>query len=502
MKNIFILLALSLLAAGCSDDSTDNEEPQHPVGQIELSSESATGIGYAGDVVEVTVTSNAAWRLAGEKDWSHPSVTEGKSGDKVTFTIDPNPVDKQREQEYKFFCGDKTVVFTIVQQANEVFSFLTPAEYPMEASGGDFRVQVVTNMKYDVRIEDSEWISEKYASEEGTGDIYYYTYTAGANNTYAPRTGRVVYTAGGVDYPIVIGQVQNDALQLADGQPEHYDFENPDAQSIDIMIRTNVEISVNPGANWIHYVSDGPISVQGFDTHKLHFEIDPADRTRDASIQISSVTNPSLFVSVTVKQTNDQAAVVEIPDEHFRAVLKERRYITVLDGSKVELTPEGLAATSIDVQWRPVKSLEGIEHFINLEKLKFENGAINCIDISSLKKVSSLTIINNPIENLHLGDNSIESMSIQGLFDGATGMKTPAQKLVVSGTHLKSLDMNEVNSWLGKDDLQTLDVSGCPALEKLKCKYSTLTTLYIAPEHEALIGTWDLNPVTKIEVKK
>ena len=67
-----------------------------------------------------------------------------------------------------------------------------PREVEVPAEGGDFTVQVRTNIGYTVDIA-SDWISEKSSST--SGDITTLVYTAASNSTMNDRTGRISFCA-------------------------------------------------------------------------------------------------------------------------------------------------------------------------------------------------------------------------------------------------------------------------------------------------------------------
>lgn len=101
LKKISMILSATLLLWGCSD----SDEPVNEVNATLSLSTNEIKVDGLGGVAVVTVTSSDDWRLAGICDWAHPSATSGKSGDEVTFTIDPNSLDKVRSATFKFFVG-------------------------------------------------------------------------------------------------------------------------------------------------------------------------------------------------------------------------------------------------------------------------------------------------------------------------------------------------------------------------------------------------------------
>ena len=111
-KNLMIVLSVSLLLWGCSDD---DESINNGNSTISLSTNILQVDKNGGDAT-VTVTSSDNWRLSGICDWAHPSITSGKDGDVVTFTIDPNKLDEKRTATFKFFTGSSVVPLQVESQ--------------------------------------------------------------------------------------------------------------------------------------------------------------------------------------------------------------------------------------------------------------------------------------------------------------------------------------------------------------------------------------------------
>lgn len=114
MKKIFIaFVAVACALSACSDDDTADDLSR---ATISITPD-AIPAGPDGTTTQVTVTSSGDWRLAGVCDWVHPSAEAGKSGDVVTFTIDPNTSEESREAAFKFFTGSAVAPLKIVSEA-------------------------------------------------------------------------------------------------------------------------------------------------------------------------------------------------------------------------------------------------------------------------------------------------------------------------------------------------------------------------------------------------
>ena len=114
MKKIFIaFVAVACALSACSDDDTADDLSR---ATISITPD-AIPAGPDGTTTQVTVTSSGDWRLAGVCDWVHPSAESGKSGDVVTFTIDPNTSEESREAAFKFFTGSAVAPLKIISEA-------------------------------------------------------------------------------------------------------------------------------------------------------------------------------------------------------------------------------------------------------------------------------------------------------------------------------------------------------------------------------------------------
>lgn len=137
-----MLLAATSMLAACSDDETVEE-----VSVITLDHE-LYECGKEGGTVDVTVTSMEDWTLEGYCYWAVPSVTEGKSGDVVTFTVEENWSLQDLETEYLFVAGDAVQPFTIRQSKGEYIEdaiSLSETNKVIGSDGGTFEIEVTSS---------------------------------------------------------------------------------------------------------------------------------------------------------------------------------------------------------------------------------------------------------------------------------------------------------------------------------------------------------------------
>ena len=142
LKRISIVLSATLFLWGCSD----SDEPVNEMNDSLSLSTNEIKINGLGGEVAVTVTSSNDWRLAGTYDWAHPSATSGKSGDEVTFTIDPNALDEIRTATFKFFVGSTVVPLQVECSPVYAVDLLTDQKIDLPRKKSDVSIKFESNV--------------------------------------------------------------------------------------------------------------------------------------------------------------------------------------------------------------------------------------------------------------------------------------------------------------------------------------------------------------------
>ena len=175
---------------------------------------------------------------------------------------------------------------------------------------------------------------------------------------------------------------------------------------------------------------------------------------------------------------------VPIPDDNFRAYCIEN---FDEDGDGIFSKSEASSVESLYIIYNEIKSLKGIEYFTALKTLHCYNNQLTALDVSKntaletlycnsnqlttldVSKNTALTYLdcyNNPLELLNLGDTNFTSQNFYNELGSSTKFKIISSKIT-------KLDVRQ-------NELQSLDVSECPALERLDCNYNQLTELDVS----------------------
>lgn len=478
MKKIFIaFIAVACALSACSDDDTADDLSR---ATISITPD-AIPTGVDGTTAQVTVTSSGDWRLAGVCDWVHPSAEAGKSGDVVTFTVDPNTTEESREAVFKFFVGSAVAPLKITSEAGHTLTLLSEESVTVEALSTDIQVKLHTNipeLAYAFSDGGEDWVSFV-----GRNDAFGNTvlnFTVAKNPAYDDRSTVLTISGMGQSLDIPITQRQIDAINTGDGSLL-FDLAE---RTISIDVESNVTYQVTISGDWITQVPE----TRGLVTKTLQFHLDPAPASRSGKITISGA---GISTAISIVQKDPDAVVVTIPDKAFLKKLISLNWLLELGDGVCVVTEDGLNATSFKYNpgyWDdPIQSVEGIEIFTNLESIDVYNNQLTRFDISKLQKVRSLNIDYNALSEIALGDNAIEELNFSALYhenpDSYWDYIVP-KSLTVSGTHLKTLKVpfsGDGGYWDPTDVLATIDVSGCPVLETLNAKRNAgvLKTIYL-----------------------
>ena len=161
----------------------------------------------------------------------------------------------------------------------------------------------------------------------------------------------------------------------------------------------------------------------------------------------------------------DPALLEKFPDANFRQYLLSQQY-----GVDGVITDEELATiTRINVSYRNIKTLKGIEYFTSLQHLDCANNQIETLDLTKNTQLTELDCHNNQISSLDVSKNTALTTLLCG--------DNPLAALEIhKNTALTRLDCSNY----GINKLTSLDVSGCTALENLACANNQLTSLDVS----------------------
>lgn len=470
MKNkIYLyLVALLPLFMACKSDKSESE-----TSQITLSSLSAE-LGPELSSVTVQVKSSGDWRLSGKKTWCVPSSVEGVSGDEVVFTIEPNTTQQVRKITYTFFTDHVAEKYEVIQYPEDFFHYDSEVNYELTDEEQTLLLSVKTNKNYVVSVPEDcqDWIIVPSAGAETKESRI--KVVVKENDTYKKRQGHLTILSDDQSHEVAINQEQNDAILL---EGEEKIVVGLEEQILVIPIQTNVPIKVEliyNSKNWMTVLPiDNELSGDGLATKEIRLKLSESVHSRSGSIAIhADKANFYKKYELTLEQKNPNAVVVEFEDPELVKTLERENLVYVMESGLCEMTPSGMATTTLRLGSSPISSIQGIEAFSNLQSLDISRSMVEVIDVSGCEKLDVLECKSIGVNTIKLGNSKVKTLDVSNFLfhiDGRSGFKIVAPtELTIEGESLETLDVS-LSDYNYKDmhKLQTLDVSACPNLKTL-----------------------------------
>lgn len=477
MKRILLIpaAAAAIAAVACTetpaggDASTD--APSVSISQDTLR------FGPEGGNQEITVSSSDAWRMTADSEWASASALAGNNGDKVSITAEANESGEERVATFKIFTGSAVCPLTVISSPEYRLEIASGDTAAVAVTGGDVIIMVDSNTEglgYTMDEGTAEWLTE-LSSGDAFGKIKY-KFSASENTLYTDRAGKIVFSGSGLSAEVTVLQAKTPAI-LTDTTYIKYGLEKVDGS---LEIRSNLKFEITSDSDWLVLgnVTAGS-EEDGLTAYTVPYSMDATTYSRVGKLHIVSTEEP-FELDITIKQENPDAVLATIPDSKFREVLADAGLVILNgDAPEVELTQEGISAKEINIRKSGytgygITSVEGIEAFTEAEVLNLGNNKLTSIDISKLTKVKSIDVsVNFNLVELKLGDNPVET--------AVNDNNNQVDNVTVSGSKVKFIDFglaDKFNQYM--DALTTLDLSGCPSLEKVDMEYrSKIQTIIV-----------------------
>ena len=218
-----------VLIYGCSDSGTDdnpNPKPNSVVTKIYLSTynldfetkggKKSITVKFAYDIP--TQDSETQWQLVGGESWCTPSMTSGKDGDEVTFTVIDNKDTEERNAVFTFLCGTVREKLTVTQKQRNALT-VTPSNIEIDAVGGDAIIEVLANIDFEYTIdkECTDWIAFKGTRSMQTSTL---VFDITPNTTLQERIGKITIHSSNFSESITITQDGEKPLDITVHVPQ------------------------------------------------------------------------------------------------------------------------------------------------------------------------------------------------------------------------------------------------------------------------------------------
>ena len=216
-----------------------------------------------------------------------------------------------------------------------------------------------------------------------------------------------------------------------------------------------------------------------------------------------------LLMLLILVTTSTYAQIVDIPDAWFKYALLNHNPPVDTNGDGEIQVSEAEAVDSLDLYYKQISDLTGINSFVNLQTLDCSWNDFTSLDVSNLPNLqtldcavgnlSSLDISNSPnLQILYCGLNNLSSLDISNSpnlqklhcdYNSLTSLDVSnlnnlhLQELMCYNNNLTSLNVSNLPNlqklWCYNNNLSSLDVSNSPNLQSLNCGQNNLTSLLI-----------------------
>ena len=411
-----------------------------------------------GEQIAVEVNANISfdYEIAqADKSWVSYVGSRAMTTSRLLFSISPNEETATRE-------GTITITSEIGKETIKIYQFgaspalvLTQKEYIVPSDGQTIKVELNSNVDYEVAMPSVDWITESPTRAISTHTHYY---TIASNTTCDNRSTEIHFynKENNIDEIVEITQLQKDALIIG-----KTDYQVPqEGGTVDVTLQHNIdfEIKINETDTWITQ-----IETRALQENQLRFNI--SENTTGAErIGKIMIANTQQNISQTITITQSAIPVLDIPDTNFKAYLVAN-YDQNSDNEISRFEIEKLK--SLIVSSLGIASLEGIEHFTNLEGLACDNNSLTELDLSKNTQLTELTCGYNKISKLILPPNA-EKMTWLSCGDNKLTGKLDCSNWV----NLTNLNCHTNN-------FTALDLTGCSELIGLSCGNNNLTSLNV-----------------------
>ena len=234
----------------------------------------------AGGTFEVVVASNINFTYTIKADWIKAATSRALKENTMRFEAEANPEVDSRKGEIIFKGGGYTETVTVTQSQNNVIT-LSTSTVEIDTNGGNFSVQVSSNIKYNVEIESGcDWISQIESRALTTTTL---NFAVAENTSKKERSATISISGEGVSEKITVSQ----------------DYISPNPNSKIIYTSTNGDVvePYDPAAFNANIISNTYSNGQGV----IEFDADLTTIGKEAfykSPTLMSISIPSTITSI------------------------------------------------------------------------------------------------------------------------------------------------------------------------------------------------------------
>ena len=240
-------------------------------------------VGAAGGDVTIEVKANVKYEYEIEEaaqSWIAGG-SRALTASTIKLKVAENENTSKREGKITIRSGELSETVTVYQEGSKPTIVLTQDEYTVASEGETIKVELKSNVNYDIQLPSVDWIKESSSRAMSVATHYF---EVASNEGYDARSAEILFVNkdNGLSEKVTINQMQKDAIIVAKNE---YTVDAAGGE-LKFEVNTNVDFKVETSVDWIKQNTES----RGLEAKPLSFTIaeNTADKAREGVITISS----------------------------------------------------------------------------------------------------------------------------------------------------------------------------------------------------------------------
>ena len=240
-------------------------------------------VGAEGGDIAIEVKANVKYEYVIEEaaqSWIE-SGSRALTASTIKLKVAENENTSKREGKITIRSGELSETVTVYQEGSKPTIVLTQNEYTVSSEGETIKVELKSNVNYDIQLPSVDWIKESSSRAMSVATHYF---EVASNEGYDARSAEILFVNkdNGLSEKVTINQMQRDAIIVAKNE---YTV-NAAGGDLKLEVNTNVDFKVETSVDWIKQNTES----RGLEAKPLSFTIaeNTADKAREGVITISS----------------------------------------------------------------------------------------------------------------------------------------------------------------------------------------------------------------------
>lgn len=241
-------------------------------------------VGAEGGDATIEVKANVKYEYEIEEaaqSWIASDGSRALTASTIKLKVAENESTSKREGKITIHSGDLSETVTIYQEGSKPTIVLTQNEYTVASEGETIKVELKSNVNYEVQLPSVDWVKESSSRAMSAATHHF---EVAPNEGYDARSAEILFVNkdNGLSEKVTINQLQKNAIIVAKNE---YTVEAAGG-TLDFEVKTNVDFKVETSVDWIKQNTGS----RGLEAKPLSFTIaeNTVDKAREGVIIITS----------------------------------------------------------------------------------------------------------------------------------------------------------------------------------------------------------------------